>query len=88
MDPFILVTALVIIATLFGGVWGTNILLSLLKRRNLRLESSTTDPRIEEIQADHRLLLERFERLEEEIGFFRELHGSPSSTQLPPPDDG
>ena len=86
MDPFI--TIIVVIVLVIGGVWGSLIISALLKRRSARLESSPNDPRIEELQEDHRLLEARFEQLEEEVGFLRELHKPESPAQLRSPDSG
>lgn len=77
------VTLVVLTVLVIGGVWGAIILSGLLKRQTAKLEASRTDPRIDELQDDRRLLEIRIERLEEELAFLRELQGSASGKALP-----
>lgn len=68
-----LVTLVVLTVLGFGGVWGAIIITSLLKRRDVRLQAGPSDPRIDVLQDDNRLLEARIERLEEEVNFLSEL---------------
>ena len=68
------------------GVWGSIILSGPFKGRTLKLQTPTDDPRIGELREDHHQLEARLERLEEEVGFFRELQQPENPTQLPSPD--
>lgn len=83
MDPAIL---LLLILVVFGGIWGSLILVAVLKRFVLPAET-VVDPRIEDLLEDSRQLQTRLERLEEEVGFLRELRGPPPATPLPPAGD-
>lgn len=71
-----------------GGVWGSIILLGLFKMRAEKLQMPTQDPRFDELNEDHRQLEARLDRLEEEVGFFRELRMPEDPTQLPSPEKG
>ena len=86
MEPWI--TLIVFTALVIGGVWGTVIIAALMKRQGLKLAAHQDDPRIEELQEDYRALEARFEQLEEEVSFFRELHEPESRPQLGSPDSG
>lgn len=77
---------LLLILVVFGGIWGSLILVAVLKRFVLPGETQV-DPRIEELLEDNRQLQTRLERLEEEVGFLRELRSPPSATRLPPAGD-
>ena len=79
MDPF--VTLIVLVALIVSGVWGSIIVSALMKRHVLKSASPQDDARLEELREDHLLLTARIEQLEEEVGFFRELH-EPTSGQL------
>ena len=68
------VVAVPLMALVISGVWGSIILHGLLRRRERRLDSAGDDPRIEALSEEHRLLEARLEQLEEEVGFFRQLH--------------
>ena len=83
MDPFI--TAVILTVLVISGVWGSIILSGLFKRRAMKLEAHPDAPRFEELREDHNQLEARLERLEEELSFFRELHGPETPTQLPRP---
>ncbi|MGD2071625.1 MAG: hypothetical protein PVI57_23375 [Gemmatimonadota bacterium] len=83
MDPAILLLLTVVV---FGGIWGSLILVAVLKRYVLPGETPV-DSRIEDLLEDSHQLQTRLERLEEEVGFLRELRSPPSSTRLPPADD-
>jgi len=87
MDPLILVTILMVTVLVIGGVWGSVVISALMKRKHLKLQSPGPDPRIDELQADYRQLEGRLDNLEEELGFFRELHKPEASAQLPSPED-
>ncbi|NNM05335.1 MAG: hypothetical protein HKO65_09545 [Gemmatimonadetes bacterium] len=80
---------LIILTVLFtGGVWGSIILFGLFKNRALKLQASSgDDPRIDELREDHHQLEARLQRLEEEIGFFRELQKPEDPTRLPKPGE-
>lgn len=84
MDPLILVLTVVIVS----GVWGSIILAGLFRRWNRKLERPAEDPRISALQENHEQLEARLERLEEEIGFFRELSRPEPPSHLPGPDSG
>jgi Zn-dependent protease with chaperone function len=84
MDPLILVLTVLIIS----GLWGSIILAGLFRRWNRKLERPADDPRISQLQEGHEQLEARLERLEEEIGFFRELNKPEPPNQLPGPDSG
>jgi hypothetical protein len=88
MDPF--VTLVVLTVLVMSGVWGSIIIVGLLKRNalKLKLKAHPDDPRIDELQEDHHQLEARLERLEEELSFFRELQRPESPTQLPRSDSG
>ena len=85
MDPTIML--IVLTALVVSGVWGSIIISSLLKRRGAEVESGSDDPRIEALQDDFSLLASRFEQLEEEVSFFRELHKAEDPGRLPSGDD-
>lgn len=86
MDPFITLSIVIIIVVVTGGAWGYAIISSLMERRNLELRSGEADPRVEELQVDFGQLEQRLQRLEEEVGFFRELYPSDPPRELLPPD--
>jgi hypothetical protein len=71
-----------------GGVWGAIILSGLFKMRASKLAAPADDPRIGQLEEDHLRLEAQVARLEEEIGFFRELQKPSAPTQLPGPDKG
>ena len=72
---FIILTAMIV-----GGVWGSIILSGLFKKRNLK--SPPDDPRFEVLREENQQIEARLERLEEEIGFFRELQKPENLPQL------
>lgn len=84
MELWIVLIILTVLVT--SGVWGSIILSGLFKGRTLKLQTPTDDPRIGELREDHHQLEARLERLEEEVGFFRELQQPENPTQLPSPD--
>ena len=86
MDPFISLSLVVIVALVIGGVWGSVIISSLMKQRTLKLESGRADPRLEQVLEALEQLEGRLGLLEEEVQFFRELHGADTPGQLPLPD--
>ena len=63
--------SIVLTALIIGGVWGSIILSGLFKKRSLM--SLPEDPRFEVLREENQQLEARLERLEEEIGFIREL---------------
>lgn len=75
---------IVMTALITGGVWGSIILSGLFKRRSLR--SSLDDPRFERLTEENQQLEARLERLEEEVGFLRELQRPGAPPQLPGPE--
>ena len=87
MDPLVFVLIVAVTILVIGGVWGLAIVQGLMKQRALKLERRGEDPRIGEIQEGHRLLEARVEQLEEEVGFFRELHRPDAPPQLSSPEE-
>jgi len=81
-------TLIILTVLVTGGVWGSIILSGLFKGRELKLRAPTEDPRIDELREDHQQLEARLERLEEEVGFFRELQKPEEPTRLPSPKKG
>lgn len=79
MTPFM--TAVVLMILMVAGAWGSIILKGLFQSR--RLEDGQEDPRLEELREENQQLEVRLERLEEEIGFLRELHRPKAPDQLP-----
>ncbi len=79
-------TVVVAIVLIMSGVWGSLIIWGLLKRRDLKPGPQSDDPRIEELQEDHRQLEARLGQLEEEVSFFRELKAPEPPAQLRSPD--
>ena len=86
MELWIVLIILTVLVT--AGVWGSIILSGLFKRRALKHQTPTDDPRIGELREDHHQLEARLERLEEEVSFFRELQQPENPTQLPSPEKG
>jgi hypothetical protein len=84
MNPF--VTLVVLTVLIISGVWGSIIIAGIFKRHPPKLNTRPDDPRFDVLQEEHHQLEVRFERLEEEIGFFRELHKPETPSQLPRPD--
>lgn len=74
--------------SLISGVWGSIILAGLFRRWNRKLERPADDPRISALQESHEQLEARLERLEEEVGFFRELSKPEPPSQLRGPGAG
>ena len=72
---FIILTAMIV-----GGVWGSIILSGLFKKRSLK--SPPDDPRFEVLREENQQLEVRLERLEEEVGFIRELQKPEAPPQL------
>mgnify|MGYP003934141903 FL=1 len=79
MTPFM--TAVVLMILMVAGAWGSIILKGLFQNRSL--EGQPEDPRIDELREENQQLEVRLERLEEEIGFLRELHRPKTPTRLP-----
>jgi hypothetical protein len=86
MELWLIALVLTVIVT--GGVWGAIILSGLFKMRASKLAAPADDPRIGQLEEDHLRLEAQVARLEEEIGFFRELQKPAAPTQLPGPDKG
>lgn len=86
MELWLIALVLTVIVT--GGVWGAIILSGLFKMRASKLAAPADDPRIGQLEEDHLRLEAQVARLEEEIGFFRELQKPSAPTQLPGPDKG
>ena len=86
MELWLIALVLTVIVT--GGVWGAIILSGLFRMRASKLVTPADDPRIDQLEEDHRRLETQIERLEEEISFFRELQKPEIPTQLPGPGDG
>ena len=84
MDPFI--TLVVLTVLIISGVWGSIIIAGIFKRHPPKLKTRPDDPRFDVLQEEHHQLEARFDRLEEEIGFLRELHKPEAPIQLPRPD--
>ena len=72
--------SIVLTALIVGGVWGSIILSGLFKKRSLK--SLPEDPRFEVLREENQQLEVRLERLEEEIGFIRELQKPEAPPQL------
>jgi len=87
MDALLFVLIVFVTLATIGGAWGWVLLSGWMKRRAIKLESETEDPRVGEIQESHRLLEARVEQLEEEVSFFRELHRPDSPPQLSSPGE-
>ena len=83
MDSMLFILIVFVTVATIGGAWGWVLLSGWMKRRTIKLESATEDPRVGEILESHQLLEARVEQLEEEISFFRELHRPESLPQLP-----
>ena len=83
-----LVTVIVLTILLIGGVWGSIVIAALLSRRSASLESGPGNRLIDALREDHRLLEARFEQLEEEVVFLRELKKPESPAGLAPGDHG
>lgn len=81
MDPFITLSVVVIVALVIGGVWGGVVINELMKARTLKLQSKS-DPRVDELLEDQRLLEGRVEQMEEELDFFRRLHDPTEPSRL------
>jgi hypothetical protein len=84
MPPFIF--PLLFIALIFTGVWGSMIVSALVKRLSISTESRPDDLEIQGMREEQHLLEARVERLEEDLGFFRELYRGESPTRLPSPE--
>ena len=80
--------SLVLTVLVIGGVWGSIILLGLFKGRTNKRLTPIDNPRIDQLEEDHLRLEAQVARLEEEIGFFRELKRPEIPTQLPGPERG
>lgn len=79
--PMELWLVLIILTVLIiSGVWGSIILSGLFKRRSLK--NPPDDPRFEALREEDHQLEARIERLEEEIGFLRELQKPEAPRQL------
>jgi len=85
MELWLIALVLTVIVT--GGVWGAIILSGLFKMRANKLAAPADDPRIGQLEEDHLRLEAQVARLEEEIGFFRELRKPETQAQLPGPGD-
>ena len=72
--------SIVLTALIVGGVWGSIILSGLFRKRSLK--SLPDDPRFEVLREENLELEARLERLEEEIGFIRELQKPEAPPQL------
>jgi hypothetical protein len=62
--------------------------LGLFKGRTNKRLTPIDNPRIDQLEEDHLRLEAQVARLEEEIGFFRELKRPEIPTQLPGPERG
>jgi hypothetical protein len=86
MELWLVLIVLTVLIT--GGVWGSIILSGLFKGRALKLQVPRDDPRIDDLIEENQQLEARLARLEEEVGFFRELQQPETPTQLPNPERG
>jgi hypothetical protein len=87
MDLMIPLSIIIILLVVIGGVWGWTIISELMKARTLRLRPPSADPRVAELLEDHRRLEDRLDKLEEEVGFFMQLHTPEDSGRLHAPED-
>ncbi len=84
MDPMILLTFMIVIVLVTGGVMTIELIKGFNERARLKLEKEQTDPRLDDVVEDYRQLEARLERMEEEVEFFRELKGGEKPPSLPP----
>ena len=72
--------SLILTVLIIGGVWGSIILSGLFRRRSLK--NPPDDPRFDVLREESYQLEARIERLEEEIGFLRELQKPEAPRQI------
>jgi hypothetical protein len=84
MELWLVLIILTVLVTV--GVWGAIFLSGLFQRWNLK--GPPTDPRFEVLREENQHLEARLERLEEEVGFLRELRKPDPRPQLPSSDEG
>jgi hypothetical protein len=73
---------------LFGGVWGTMTLRTVLRRVGGPGSRPADDPQLAQAAEERRLLELRLEQVEEELSFLRELRSPADRPSLPPSGEG
>ena len=77
----------IFVLTMFTAVWGSAFMLAWIKRFSRKIESGSDDPLLAAFREETDQLRDRLSRLEDEVGFFKELHAPDEDPRLPPEGD-
>lgn len=82
MDPVTAALIAMLVVLVIGGVWGTLIIRNVLEQRSARVGRTVEAARLEDVLEECQQLEVRLGRLEEEVGFLRELRAPRPSGQI------